>query len=424
MADAHGDNPEVWNNLGNSLCRRGLWEQAKAAYRRALEIHALMVDAHTNLGVALVQNGELDAGIASQKKAIEINPGFVAAYNNLGSALLIAGRIDEAETALDRAIQLRADLAEAHFTRSLVRLMRGDFERGWEEYEWRLRGRSVFMQGVTKFAQPRWDGGDLNGRTILLHAEAGLGDTLQFVRYAPLAARRGGRVIVGCQPELVGLLRGLEGVQAVVTPTMALPAFDVHCPLMSLPLAFSTRMETIPWDGPYLRADSTRADGWRARMGRGLKVGVVWKGDGRNMMDRWRSIEWKSFSRILTMPGVRFFSLQKEKTVGAEGSGFVDWTQELHNFSDTAGLVANLDIVITVDTAVAHLAGAMGKRVWVLIPASPDFRWMLEREDSPWYPSMRLFRQKSLGDWDDAIQRIIESLGKGEEGLANGAIQR
>ena len=369
-----------------------------------------MVDVHSNLGVALVRNGELDAGIACQAKAIEINTGFVAAYNNLGSALLIAGRIDEAETALDRAIQLRPDLAEAHFTRSMIWLMRGDFERGWGEYEWRLRGRSVFMQEASKFVQPRWDGEDLNGRTILLYAEAGLGDTLQFARYAPLVARRGGRVIVGCQPALVELLSGMEGVQAIVTPAMALPSFDVHCPLMSLPLAFSTTMETIPWEGAYLKAVSTRVDRWRARMGGRLKVGLVWNGDGRNMLDRWRSIEWKSFSRILTVPGVRFFSLQKERTVEAEGSGFVDWTQELHDFSDTAGLVANLDLVITVDTAVAHLAGAMGKQVWVLIPASPDFRWLLEHEDSPWYPSMRLYRQKSPGDWDGPIRRVIESL--------------
>ena len=233
--------------------------------------------------------------------------------------------------------------------------MRGDFEKGWAEYEWRLRGRSVFMQGATKFNQPRWDGRELNGRTILLHAEAGLGDSIQFVRYAPLVARRGGRVIVGCQPELAGLFQAMEGVQQVVTPAMPLPPFDVHCPLMSLPLAFSTTLETIPWNGAYLRADSNNIEHWRPKMGGGFKIGVVWKGDSRNMLDRWRSIEWQSFSRILSVPGVRFFSLQKEIDAKNAGIGLTDWTQDLHDFSDTAGLVANLDLVITVDTAIAHL---------------------------------------------------------------------
>jgi TPR repeat/Tetratricopeptide repeat len=410
MAELHGDTAELLNNWGNTLCRRGLWEQAIGAYRKALEIQPGSVDAHCNLGVALVQNGELDAGIASQTRAIELNGGFAPAFNNLGSALLIAGRFDEAERALDQAIQLRADFAEAHFTRSLIWLMRGDFEKGWGEYEWRLKSRSVFMHGATKFSQPRWDGGELNGRRILLHAEAGLGDSIQFVRYAPMVARRGGRVIIGCQPALAGLFRKIDGIHEIVTPTMPLPPFDVHCPLMSLPLAFSTRLETIPWNGAYLQADSSKAEHWQAKMGGGFKVGVAWKGDSRNMLDRWRSIEWQSFSRILTVPGAKFFSLQKEKTVESAGIGLVDWTEELHDFGDTAGLVANLDLVITVDTATAHLAGAMGKPVWVLISASPDFRWTLDRQDSAWYPSMRLFRQKAIGDWNGVLVRVMESL--------------
>ena len=249
----------------------------------------------------------------------------------------------------------------------------------------------------------------MNGQTILLHADAGFGDSLQFVRYAPLVAGRGGRVIVGCQAELAGLFRGVEGIQEIVTPGMAM-RFDVHCPMMSLPLAFSTKVETIPWNGPYIRPDAKHAERWKARMGAGFNVGVAWKGDERNRLDRWRSIEWPLFSTILSASGTRFFSLQKEKTIEVAGSGLVDCADELHDFADTAALVANLDLVITVDTAVAHLAGAMGKRVWVLIPASPDFRWMLDRQDSPWYPSMRLFRQKSLGDWDGVIQRVTESL--------------
>jgi hypothetical protein len=266
------------------------------------------------------------------------------------------------------------------------------------------------MHRASQFSQPRWDGGNLNGRTILLHAEAGLGDSLQFVRYATLVAARGGKVIVGCQAELASLIRGVRGVQGVATPEAALPEFDVHCPLMSLPLAFSTTVETIPWDGPYFRPDANKVQHWSEKAGEGFKVGLAWKGDPRNRLDRWRSFEWKQFSRILSVPGVRYFSLQKETSADVSDKGLIDWTKELLDFADTAALVANLDLVITVDTAVAHLAGAMGKPVWLLISAAPDFRWMLDRQDTPWYPSMRLFRQIKLGNWTSIVENARSSL--------------
>jgi hypothetical protein len=399
-----------WNELGNVLCRRGLWDEAMPAYRKALEIQPDLIDAHANLGVAFIQSGQLEAGIECQYRAIGIKEDYVVPHNNLGSALMIAGRFEEAEKALNRAIELRPQLAEAHFARSLIWLMRGDFENGWAEYEWRLNGRSAFMQAAAKFDQPRWDGKDLNGRTILLHAEGGLGDSIQFVRYAPLVARRGGRVVVRCQPPLVELFRSIEGIEQIVTPEMPLPRFDVHCPLMSLPFAFSTRLDSIPWSGPYLRAEPVEAERWQSRMGEGFKVGLAWRGAVRNLLDRWRSIEWPEFSKISSVKGCRFFSLQKEKTSEALDPALVDWTDELTDFRATAALVANLGLVITVDTSIAHLAGAMGKPVWVLIPSSPDFRWMLGRQNSPWYPSMRLFRQKERGNWSPVIDSVRQAL--------------
>jgi hypothetical protein len=395
---------------GDIACQYGLWDRAIEWYRRALQREPDLIDAHCNMGVALAQKGDWEAAIASQRKAIEIHPNCVPAYNNLGSTLLISGRFDEAMIALNRAIALQPDMAEAHFTRSLILLLRGDFENGWKEYESRLGGRGVFMHKPTNLPRPRWDGRELRGKSILLHAEAGFGDSIQFVRYAPLVAKRGGKVIFGCQPELTELFRQIEGIHEFAVPSKPLPLFDVHCPLLSLPLAFGTTLDSIPWNGPYLQADPNRAQQWKARMPEGFKIGLSWRGDGRNRLDRWRSIGWQDFSRILSRPSVQFFSLQKYANVQVTDERLLDWTRELNDFNDTAAFVANLDLVITVDTAVAHLAGAMGKPVWALISASPDFRWMLDREDTPWYPSMRLFRQKTLGQWDDVIDRVLAAL--------------
>ena len=274
------------------------------------------------------------------------------------------------------------------------------------------------------FAQPQWQGTeDLSAKTILLHAEQGLGDTLQFVRYAPLVAARGGRVIVACQAPLKRLLTRLEGVAQVISVGEPWPDFDLHCPLSSLPFAFDTNLATIPAKIPYLHADPADMIRWQARMGdtTALKVGLVWAGASRehnarlNSVDRIRSMKLAGFSPLAKVGGVRYFSLQKGKPA-SQGRGpphpmaLLDYTDELHDFADTAALVAQLDLVITVDTAVAHLAGGMGKPVWILSRFHGCWRWLLDRDDSPWYPTARLFRQPELGDWDSVMERVRDEL--------------
>ncbi len=266
-------------------------------------------------------------------------------------------------------------------------------------------------------AQRQWDGSSLEGRSLLLHAEQGFGDALQFIRYLPRVAQRGGRIILGCQPELQRLFQTIADGCQIVVRGQALPAFDLYCPLLSLPRVFGTTLASIPNLIPYLRADAGEAGKWQQRLAEHcsmVKVGLAWAGSPAHKNDRNRSMKLARLAPLGRTPGVRFFSLQKGEAAAESktppGLELVDWTQELKDFADTAGLIENLDLVIAVDTAVAHLAGAMGKPVWTLLPSNSDWRWMLEREDSPWYPTMRLFRQTSWGDWDSVVARVAEAL--------------
>jgi hypothetical protein len=269
-----------------------------------------------------------------------------------------------------------------------------------------------------KFRQPQWDGGDLAGRTIHLHAEQGFGDTIQFIRYVVPVAQRGGRIVVECQPELKRLVQMMPSVSHVVTTGEPLVDFDVHCPLLSLPLAFGTTLESIPSQVPYLQAGAEDVSKWSRRMAGGaspLKVGLAWSGNKLNRNNHNRSLALGALAALAAVQETTFYSLQKgeaahEARNPPAGLDLVDWTDDLHDFADTAGLIANLDLVISVDTAIVHLAGAMGKPVWVLLPFAPDCRWLLEREDSPWYPTMRLFRQTSPGDWASVARRVTEAL--------------
>jgi hypothetical protein len=411
-AMANPAQPSGWIDLGNALCQAGEATGAIAAYERAIELDPKSSDAYSNLAVALSQCGDLDAAVTALQKALAANPNAAAAWNNLGSLHLMTGQLDQAETAVNRAIELQGDFAEAHFSRSLIWLSRGDFRRGWAEYEWRLKSKSVFMPQAPKFPQPRWNGEALAGRRIFLYSEAGFGDTIHFARYVPLVAERGGRVVLGCQPQLVRLLRQLSGVDQVVTTGMPLPAFDVHCPLLSLPFVFQTDLHNIPSPAGYLQPDDLASGQWKVRAGATaslIKVGVAWAGAAHHRMDRWRSIDLKEFSRFFDMQGIQFFSLQKERENPAVGA-LTDWTGELRDFHDTAALIASLDLVISVDTAVAHLAGALGKPAWILLPAAADYRWLLDRTDSPWYASARLFRQSKLGQWGGVIEEVRSAL--------------
>lgn len=405
------DYAEAYNNLGNALRRKGQLDDAMSAFRRALSLRPDFPEAHNNLGNALTDLGELDAAVEAYHRAIELRPDYVAAYTNLGVTLREKGALEQSIAAFRKALSFRPDYADAHFGLAWTLLLNGDFEPGWREYEWRWRRDA--QHGAREFAQPRWDGTPLNGRTILLHHEQGFGDTIQFVRYASWVAARGGRVMLECPPELIRLLRGAPGVERVVALGTPLPAFDVHCPLLSLPLAFGTTLDSIPASVPYVSAPAELIAKWSQRIapaGRRLNVGLAWAGRPTYGNDRNRSLPASAFARLGSVEGCAFHSLAKTPAVAIPGLQISDHSADLDDFADTAALIANLDLVISVDTAVAHLAGALGKPVWLLLPIAPDWRWMLHRDDSPWYPTMRLFRQARWGDWDGVIERVTQFL--------------
>jgi len=443
--------PEALNNLGIALRRQGQLDEAVAVYRSALEINPEYLEALNNLGIALRDRGQLDEAIAACRRALELKPDFPEAHINLGAALARQGRFDEAIAAYRRALQLRADhpeahfnlgtalrergqfdeamaafrqaialqpdLPEAHYNFGVALLAQGDFLQGWEEYEWRWKIKDTAFP-PRAFTRPQWDGGPLEGRTLLLQAEQGIGDTIQFIRYLPLAAQRGGKIVLECHPELQRLFQTMAPDLSIVARRQALPRFDLHCPLMSLPRIFSTDLGNIPGTAPYLRADAAAAAIWRERLGgprSTLKVGLVWAGNPEHTNDRHRSLRLASLAPLADVPDVQFYSLQKGAAAAEAGAPpaaleLIDVAEDLKDFADSAALIANLDLVIAVDTAIAHLAGAMGKPVWTLLPSFPDWRWLLDRPDSPWYPTMRLFRQPRLMGWAPAIADLRAQL--------------
>jgi len=408
---------EAHSNLGNALQDKGLWDEAISAYRQAMALKPSYAEAHNNLGTALQVSGYLDEAIAAYRQAMTVRANYAEAHSNLGSALQAKGHLDKAITAFCQAITLKPDYAEAHHNLSLALLVQGDFRQGWEEYEWRWHVAG--LRSVRRdFTQPQWDGSPLKGHTILLHSEQGFGDTIQFIRYLPLVAQRGGRVIVECPPELHRLLKAMNANIPFVPRGQSLPNFDVHSPLLSLPKVMGTTLASIPGNVPYLHADAADVALWRNRLAEQSdckKVGLVWAGSRQHKNDGNRSLKLASLGALSQVPGMCFFSLQKgeassQATTPPQGMTLIDVSQQLNDFADTAALIANLDLIIAVDTAVAHLAGAMGKPVWTLLPFMPDWRWLLERQDSPWYPTMRLFRQPSIGDWDSVIKQVIAVL--------------
>jgi tetratricopeptide (TPR) repeat protein len=403
------DFAEAVSNLGDVLTDKGQLPEAIECLHRAIQLNPNFSRAHCNLGVALQRAGEIDKAMASYRRAIQLDRNFAKAHNNFGIALRETGQLEEAVAACSKAIALAPDFVDAHWSLALALLTAGDLQRGVAEYEWRWR-RSDLPWTRHTFSQPRWDGEPLEERTLLIHAEQGLGDTIQFARYLPMVAQRGGKIIFECQPNVSSVIRQIAAGIEVFDWGQDLPAFDVHCPLMSLPLVFKTELQTIPAAIPYLKADENLSQKWAAHLAGsiGFKVGIAWAGSARHKLDAQRSLSSVTLSPLTQIPGVTLFSLQKDQP--ATEIKLIDFTAELSDFTETAALIDNLDLVISVDSAVAHLAGAMGKPTWVMLPLIPDWRWMLKREDSPWYPTMRLFRQERTGEWTSVIHRIAAAL--------------
>jgi len=408
---------EGHTNLGVLLGRRGKPDEAMAAFAEAIRLRPDVAELHMNLSNALREGWKMDEAIAAAERAISLKPSLPEAQLCLGAAEACMGRFDRAIDAYRNAIRLRPDFPAAHLNLALAELVTGNLERGWPEYEWRRQCPSALPP--RQFAQAAWKGQPLNGKTILLHAEQGFGDAIHFIRYAPLVADMGGKIVLECQPALVRLFGNFPGVGQIVTNGQRLPAFDYQCPLPSLPGVFRTTMATIPATIPYLAADAEAADAWRKRMepvGEFLRVGLAWAGSPDNRNDRNRSIPLERFSPLSAVDGVRFHSLQPAPPPAAGGIALSDWSANQTDFAETAALIENLELVISVDTAVAHLAGAMGKPVWLLVPFPPDWRWLLGRADSPWYPTIRLFRQEPGGDWDGVIRRVAAELSRHKSG--------
>jgi tetratricopeptide (TPR) repeat protein len=429
LLERRPDSVEARVSLGNALREQGHLEQAEAQYRHALRLAPELAETHANLGVALAERGRLDEAMGCYRAALARRPAFPEVLNNLGNALRESGQVAEAVACYREAISLRPDFADAHFHLALALLAQGALAEGWREAEWRWQTPQL-RAARRGFAQPQWRGEPAAGRTLLIHPEGGFGDTLQFCRYVPLAAARGLRVVLEVPAELWRLLCGLPGVAQVLAQGEALPDFDLHCPMMSLPLAMGTTLETIPAPVRYLHADAAGVAAWRhrlaARPGR-LRVGLVWAGNPRPeswhlaAVDRRRSIPPALLAPLFEVEGVVLVGLQKQGPALPAGLALIDPMAEMADFADTASLVEALDLVIGVDTAVAHLAAALGRPVWLLDRFDPCWRWLEGRRDSPWYPTLRIYRQQRPGDWPAVVAAVRRDLAALAEGAAGAA---
>ena len=436
------EQPVFFNNLGNVLREMGQLDKSLQAYQKALEINPDDAEIHSNLGVTLREMGQLDKSLqAYQKsvciqpefaegyynmgvffqeqrklkesvkayqKAIQIQPDHVETYVNLGVVLREQGRLKESVKTHQKAVRIQPDYAEAHINLAITFLLQGRLNAGWKEFEWRWSRKRDFKR-------PLWDGTLLNGKSILIYAEQGFGDTIQFVRYIDLLPGTNTVIIFVCQPELKSLFKGIDCIDILVTKGEDIPSSDFQVPLLSLPYMFNTTLDTIPVRIPYLyprpKADSV----FHVDDSHGLKVGLVWAGRTTHVNDSNRSIDLKCFRCLLDVEGCQFFSLQVgEARADIKRYGYhhviKDLGKQFIDFHCTALAILQLDLIISVDTAVAHLAGSLGKPVWTLLPFIPDWRWMLDRSDSPWYPSMTIFRQKEMGGWTPVFEQLKLSL--------------
>ncbi|MFZ0016624.1 MAG: tetratricopeptide repeat protein, partial [Acetobacteraceae bacterium] len=391
---------------GTALNALGQPAEAVTVLEHAVALDPTNAAAVLNLGNACADLDRLGEAEAYYRRAIELAPKLLEAYASLGFVLTSCGRLEEAIATCESAITLRQDFAQAHWNQAVAALLAGNFELGFRKYEWRKR-HDRFGRDFIDLPGPQWDASDCAGRTILVRAEQGLGDTIQFARYLPLIAARGGYPVVVCDQKLIQLLAGMPGV-AIEPKTAPLPPYDCWIDQMSLPRVFATRVDSIPSADGYLGADPTRVAYWGDTLPAGSKVGIAWAGNSAHNNDRRLSLPDADLARIIATPGIVFVNLQ----VGSRSadSPLADISALLINFAETAALIAALDLVLTVDTAVAHVAGAIGKQTWVMLPHAPDWRWLLGRDDTPWYSSLRLFRRPAAGNWNAVTSAVATSL--------------
>jgi len=404
------------SSLGLALYERGEIEAAIRLYRKALQQDAADAGTHNNLGLALRLQGKIAEAAQCFRRALELGLDQAEVHSNLGLALHDLGELEEAVVCYERALERDPEFIDGQVGFSTLLLLKGDFETGWPKYEWRWK-TGQFKAG--EFPQPRWNGEPLAGKTILLQAEQGLGDTIQFVRYVAVLKEMGAKVVFECQKPLLKLLASYRGIDQLVAEGSEPPEFDFHLPLLSVPRVLKTSLATIPGGVPYLFANPELVAYWRVQLAetRGFKIGINWHGRAGHVQAERRDIPIHYFASLTMLPAVRLMSLQKDggKELSAPAAKAIvnlgDQIDREHGaFMDTAAIMMNLDLVITSDTSIAHLAGALGVPVWVPLPYVPDWRWLLERSDSPWYPTMRLFRQKKLGDWDRVFDEIRTAL--------------
>jgi tetratricopeptide (TPR) repeat protein len=410
LVDGNGRDSGSRFLLAGVLSAMGLEADAIRHLRKAISHRPRFPEAMNNLALLLRSAGETREAEVLFRKALALRPAYAAAWNNLGNLCVELSRAGEAERCYSKAISIDAGYAEAHTNRALISLLQGCFEQGWLEYEWRWKQPG---SSARTLARPEWDGSNIEGKTILLHAEQGAGDTIQFIRYARLLHRQGAQVFVHCQDSLQTLLKGMPELARVFSGPAQAPEFDVHAPLMSLPRMFGTSIDSIPGDTPYLLPPEGPVP-QELTSCRGFRVGLVWRGNPSHRNDRNRSVPLELLQDLVKIEGAQFFSLQVGPAAAEEqqlrAGAIVDLSAGLSDYAATARCLGQLDLLITVDTSVAHLAGALGRRVWTLLPACNDWRWLQDREDTPWYPSMRLYRQNSLRNWKPVAERIASDL--------------
>jgi Flp pilus assembly protein TadD len=441
------DDFRILTNLGLALYDQGRIDEAGDSYRRALQARPETFDAQMNLGIVLSDQGKFDEAMDWLRAAQALRPDSAEILQNLGMNLGRQGRWDEAIDYYEQALRQRPDFPEVHRNLAYALLCCGDYERGWPEHEWRLKCHPYPGHRINRTF---WNGDDLHGRAILLHTEQGFGDTLQFIRFAPIVKRRAGRVLVLCPTPLLQLVARCDGVDLAFDGSSYEPDCHAHAPLLSLPAILGTTLDTIPTQVPYLITDRVLVEHWRSELakvigmdrggraessdGSGLGrparpflIGIAWQGNPAHRTDRWRSFPLASFAPLAELPGVKLISLQTDHGLDqlkAAGRPFsiVDLPgRRGRDFMETAAIMTHLDLVITPDTAVAHLAGGLSRRVWVGLCAVDEWRWPAGREDSPWYPTMRLFRQTKLGEWDSVFRRMTGALKRELEGITANA---